>query len=180
MSDVAAVATLAVALLGMAGGFRPFPATDAAIGAEPPQAAAAAEQQGAPAKDVFDDPLPPGATARLGTLRWRQAVPPSFLGFSPDGKIAVTAGRDGSARLWDVRSQKVLSTLRHDKAINDARFDRSGRRLVTGSDDGTAAVWRVSDGKRLATLKGHTSGVVAAAFSPDGRHVATASGRCRL
>jgi WD40 repeat protein len=87
----------------------------------------------------------------------------------------VTAGTDGSARLWNLRSEKLLHTLQHAKAINDARFDRSGRRLVTGSDDNTAAVWRVSDGKRLATLTGHTSSVVAAAFSPDGRHVATAS-----
>ena len=122
-----------------------------------------------------------------GTARvWRTAngtlvavlphgAPVNAARLSPDGRTAVTAGSDGLARLWNVRSAKPLHTLQHGKAVNDARFDRSGSRLVTAGDDGTAAVWRVRDGMRLATMKGHTSGIVAAAFSPDGRRIATAS-----
>ena len=48
--------------------------------------------------------------------------------------------------------------------------DRSRR-----SADRTARVYDVHNGKELAVLAGHTDGVTAAAFSPDGRAIVTGS-----
>src|SRR5262245_24439299 len=47
-----------------------------------------------PRLDAHGDPLPPGAVARLGTMRWRQPV--AFrLCYSTDGKALASAGHDG-------------------------------------------------------------------------------------
>jgi RNA polymerase sigma factor (sigma-70 family) len=55
----------------------------------------------------WDDPLPKGAVARLGTKRGR-AVSVLSLVFSPDGKTLLTSGGGGAIRVWDPESGKVL------------------------------------------------------------------------
>src|SRR5438046_2008974 len=53
---------------------------------EPPKDAA-------PPTDLYGDPLPDGAVARLGSTRLR---------LSPDGQRAFTALADGTALVWDL------------------------------------------------------------------------------
>lgn len=50
-----------------------------------------------------------------------------------------------------------------------------GRFLASVANDG-ARIWRVSDQREVSVLKGHQGGVYTAAFSPDGKRLAT-SGR---
>jgi hypothetical protein len=58
-----------------------------------------------PGADLYGDPLPPGAVARLGTTRFRMGMWPKQLTPSPDGKLLVTAGHNnGEAEyltVWD-------------------------------------------------------------------------------
>jgi WD40 repeat protein len=42
--------------------------------------------------------------------------------------------------------------------------------------DGSVRVWDAAAGKELATFRGHLGIVWGVAFSPDGRHLAAASG----
>src|SRR5436305_1984388 len=65
-----------------------------------------------------------------------------------------------------------------------ARHARTGGSAALGlgregggaaSDDGTARVWDATTGAEVVTLGGHTGSVAAAAFSPDGKRVVTAS-----
>src|SRR5258708_3617535 len=59
--------------------------------------------------DVFGDELPPGALARLGTLRLRQESPVHYLLYSPDGQfLASSGGNNGTMHLWDAASGKEL------------------------------------------------------------------------
>src|SRR5947209_3949515 len=50
--------------------------------------------------DLRGDPLPEGAVARLGTLRWRHADTVTFVAILPDGKAVLTAAQDNTVRLW--------------------------------------------------------------------------------
>jgi WD40 repeat protein len=54
-----------------------------------------------PAVDAYGDPLPDGAAARLGTLRWRTGDFVNGLTWSPDGRWIASAENGGVARLWD-------------------------------------------------------------------------------
>src|SRR5215468_5607291 len=50
--------------------------------------------------DLLGDPLPDGALARVGTLRFRHFATIVSVAYAPDGKSVATGGRDG-VRVWD-------------------------------------------------------------------------------
>jgi WD40 repeat protein/cell division protein FtsL len=95
--------------------------------------------------------------------------------FSPDGHLLLTAGEDGTARLWDPATGKELRTLRgHTRPVTAAVFSSDGAYIATGSLDKTTLVWRASTGEQLAELAAEptdTADRTVAAFSPDGRAV---------
>jgi WD40 repeat protein len=98
------------------------------------------------------------------------------VGFDPAGKRLVTAGKDQSARVWDLRNSGLLRILRHGRRDGDwvegAEFDPEGRYVLTVGDDGTAKVWGASAEKPLATLGRGVGPLLDASFSPDARLVA--------
>src|SRR5262245_892153 len=57
--------------------------------------------------DLYGDPLPPGALARLGTLRLRMKDGAGAIALSPDGKAVAAAGHD-AVRLWDAATGKEV------------------------------------------------------------------------
>src|SRR5262249_41962666 len=68
----------------------------------------------APRTDFFGDPLPAGALARLGTLRFRHGYNVSFMAYSSDGKTIVFGGSgnvDNAIRMADARTGKELRTF---------------------------------------------------------------------
>jgi WD40 repeat protein len=98
------------------------------------------------------------------------------VAFSPDSRRLVTGGIDGVARVWNVGSSRLVSTLRgHTGWIYAVAFSPDGRQVATGSGDGTARVWDAGSGRQLITLAAHIETVHDVAFAPDGAHLATAS-----
>ena len=64
--------------------------------------------------------------------------------FSPDGKLCMTASRDGTASLWDARTGAQLARFEeHTKGVFDACFSPDGAWVATGSRSGTVRVWPV-------------------------------------
>ena len=115
--------------------------------------------------DISGKKLPNDFSTNQGTI--------NSMAFSPtNSKQLVTAGEDGTARLWDT-SGKPLAVLKgHQDQVNSVAFSPDGKLLVTAGKDGTARLWNTS-GKQLALLKGHKDDVKSAMFSPDGKLIAT-------
>src|SRR5262245_3586729 len=103
----------------------------------------------APSKDGWGDPLPSGAVARLGTVRWRATDSVNQLVISPDGK-RLLSGDQYSVQLWDVKSGKELG---------NTLVPFEGRHTFTPDGKRIIAFGRIIGGgvsNRLDILDGHT------------------------
>jgi WD40 repeat protein len=112
--------------------------------------------------------------------------------FSPDDSTIVTAGVDGTARLWDPLTGRQRALLRgHRGAVFSASFSPDGERIVTSGKDRTARIWDTATGQQLAVLRtrrrfevpeGTFAPWQGSSFSPDGTRVLMAGfdGAARL
>jgi WD40 repeat protein len=89
----------------------------------------------------------------------------------------LTSEDDSVARLWDVRSGRLLRELRgHTDVVYGAVFDPADRSIVTSSLDGTARLWNARTGRAIARLDG-IGQTAPAEFSANGKLVVTAGER---
>ena len=92
------------------------------------------------------------------------------IAYSPDGSRILSTDRD-SALLWTAQGT-LLARFEPSRGVLEARFDPSGQRILILSDT-SAQLWSVASRKPLLSLDGHTEGIASAAFSPDGKRIAT-------
>lgn len=83
----------------------------------------------------------------------------------------------GELYLWDVaKGRPRVSLTDLSSPVWSVALRRDGQQLAWGSQDGTVTVSEVSDTAKRRPLKGHSGVVLAVAYSPDGRYLASASG----
>jgi len=104
--------------------------------------------------------------------------PPLGIAFSPDGRLAATAGLDQKARVWDTATGQVLYTLSgHTYEINSIDFSPDGTRLATASGDGTARVWEITPAREALFIPFADSVTsnwsMGLSYSPDGTRILT-------
>ncbi|OWK34450.1 HlyD family efflux transporter periplasmic adaptor subunit [Fimbriiglobus ruber] len=103
--------------------------------------------------------------------------------------MIVSGGGDGLALVWDVFGTRQSHRLQHAagvaiRAVACTQSPTAKQHFVaTAGEDGRVRLWDVTDPAKLSQAKpielegAHDGAVVAAAFSPDGKYLATAAGR---
>lgn len=95
------------------------------------------------------------------------------VAYFPDGRL-VSAGEDGTARVWDAEGRATGPVFEHGAPVRVVKVSPDGHAVLTGGDDGRAVLWSAGTGAPVAVLV-HRAAVRAAAFSRDSSLVATAS-----
>jgi WD40 repeat protein len=139
-----------------------------------------------PSVKIFD--------AKTGELRHQlsHGPPVQAVAFSPDGKHVAAGNLMGEIRIWETANGTCRHVLQgHEESVNGVAFSPDGRTLAAvygdygnihatlryGSPSGGVVLWDMDSRGRLQPepLSVKEGIVVSVAFSPDGKHVATAS-----
>jgi WD40 repeat protein len=133
-------------------------------------------------RDVYDDPLPPGAVARVGTARLRHGGAVVAIAFAPDGKTFATASLDRTVSVWDRETGRELWRCRgFGRDPLAVAFDKDGKTLACVAADGVCRVFEIgkpegngpaAEPKELRSFALKATAVTAVTFSRDGRLLA--------
>jgi WD40 repeat protein/tRNA A-37 threonylcarbamoyl transferase component Bud32 len=95
------------------------------------------------------------------------------LAFHPSGAYLASAGADGTVKIWDAVSRKVVHTLYgHQGHVVDVEFNRAGDLLASASEDETVRLWDWKH-ERTTRVLPHSAFVQCVAFDADGKKIAT-------
>ena len=105
--------------------------------------------------------------------------PVKMVSISPDGVRALSAGTDGSVKLWFLSTGKPTGiAVTHSGGLAGAHFDHTGKAFVTFGGSNSACVWDVGTGELRPSPLRQQHWIHSAAFSACGRFVLTGSGDC--
>jgi WD40 repeat protein len=114
------------------------------------------------------------------------------IAFTPDGKsLASASGGQSTIKLWDVDTGKNTATLEgHTGSVLCLAFSPDGKTLASGADhrvkpgrsagSATIKLWDVATRKNTTSFDAQWESVMALAFSPDGKTLASGGSKRRV
>ena len=100
------------------------------------------------------------------------------LALSPDGDIAATVSADNVLRIWDLHNRQLVDSWKADDIgagpLLCCALSPYGGHIALGTSQGALLLVR-GQVEPVHRLTGHTAGVLAVTFSPDGKRLMTGS-----
>jgi WD40 repeat protein len=95
----------------------------------------------------------------------------------PGGQRMLTCSRDGSLRVWNLKSGKQIGDdwRDGDSGVWTIALSPDGKKVVSGSEDGGLRLWNIDTGKVITIWTGHTETVMSVCWSRDGQRVVSGS-----
>ncbi len=98
------------------------------------------------------------------------------VAISSDEQFIASGSRDGTLKIWDVRSGRVIRPIDPKAGEIDAvAISPDGKLVASGGVDKLVSIWDVETGKFIKALPGHTEQIQSISFSPDGKQIASSS-----
>ena len=105
------------------------------------------------------------------------------VAWSHSGKLIASASADTTVQVWDVATQTLAFSLPHRNSVNTVAWSSTDRRIASASgntftnDEHSVQIWNVTTAATtpILTYRGHTTVVVALAWSPDNTRIVSGS-----
>jgi WD40 repeat protein len=102
----------------------------------------------------------------------RQPRGVSCVAFSSKGERLATTGDDKGVKIWDASTGQGIGTILTKEMVWGLAFSPDSGRLAT-THLNHVKIWDAGTGKELISVAGHQQSMRCAAFSPDGKLLAT-------
>jgi len=100
--------------------------------------------------------------------------PVNQVSVSPDGKFAVSCGKDNLVKMWSTESGKLVSTLTgHNTFVNCVVISPDNKWIITGDMDGTVKIWELQSRRLIRTFQGHDASVTNICVAPGSGYFVT-------
>ncbi|KAG8957724.1 hypothetical protein FRC03_009860, partial [Tulasnella sp. 419] len=98
------------------------------------------------------------------------------IAFSHDSLLIASGSDDCTIITWNAITGLPVKVLKHDKGITDLAFSHDGLQIASATSNKCIYLWDTTHGTVLRTLQGmHDLDVRTVLFSPDNRHIISAS-----
>jgi WD40 repeat protein len=90
---------------------------------------------------------------------------------SPDGKLALSCGKDMTVAVWDTASGRLLTRWSELVESDAAAFSSDGRLAAIGFDNGDIKLYSMPGGKVVTTFVSGAPSIRSMLFTPDGERL---------
>ncbi|KAF9578423.1 cleavage stimulation factor, 3' pre-RNA, subunit 1, partial [Lunasporangiospora selenospora] len=81
----------------------------------------------------------------------------NHIEYAPTGSVFITASQDGSIKVWDAVSGKVVRTISNahsGKGVTSATISKNGKYILSGGWDSQSKLWDLGSGKLIHGFQG--------------------------